>query len=97
MIDLDELLGITGAIILVDVFSLELFWSNNLPEWWSQSTKIAPPWWGDIPHWETSWRGQWPCPTMPSIIDEVAEVFAVTIVLSQVAVLDNPPLHVIVG
>jgi hypothetical protein len=32
MIDLDELLGITGAIILVDVSSLELFWPNNLPE-----------------------------------------------------------------
>jgi hypothetical protein len=34
---------------------------------------------------------------MPSIVDEVAEVFTVTIVLSQVAVLDNPPLHVVVG
>jgi hypothetical protein len=32
MVDLDELLGIVEAIILVDVSGLELFWSDNLPE-----------------------------------------------------------------
>jgi hypothetical protein len=30
MIDLDELLGIAKAIILVDVSDLELFWLDNL-------------------------------------------------------------------
>jgi hypothetical protein len=32
MADMDELLGIAGAIILVDVSSLELFWLANLLE-----------------------------------------------------------------
>jgi hypothetical protein len=32
MVDLDELLMITGAIILIDVSDLELFWPDNLPE-----------------------------------------------------------------
>jgi hypothetical protein len=32
MVDLDELLGIAGAIILVDVSGLELFWLANLLE-----------------------------------------------------------------
>jgi hypothetical protein len=43
MIDLDELLKIAGPIILVDVSGFELLWPDNLPERWSQSTKIAPP------------------------------------------------------
>jgi hypothetical protein len=32
MVDLDELLEIAGAIILVDVPDLEFIWPNNLPE-----------------------------------------------------------------
>jgi ABC-type phosphate transport system auxiliary subunit len=32
MIDLDELLKIVGAIILVDVSGIELFWPDNLPK-----------------------------------------------------------------
>jgi hypothetical protein len=32
MVDLDELLGIAGTIILVDVSGLELLWPDNLPE-----------------------------------------------------------------
>jgi hypothetical protein len=43
VIDLDELLRIIGPVILVDVSSLEFLWLDNLPEWWSQSTKAAPP------------------------------------------------------
>jgi hypothetical protein len=34
---------------------------------------------------------------MPPIIDDVAEVFAVTVALSQVAVLSNLPMSVVVG
>jgi hypothetical protein len=43
MIDLDELFGIAGPIILVDVSSLKFLRPDDLPEWWSQSTKTAPP------------------------------------------------------
>jgi hypothetical protein len=43
MIDLDELLKITGAIILIDVSDLKLFCPDKLPERGSQSTKIALP------------------------------------------------------
>jgi hypothetical protein len=32
MVDLDELLRIARAIILVDVSDLELLWLDNLPE-----------------------------------------------------------------
>jgi hypothetical protein len=32
MVDLDELLRIARAIILVDVSDLELLWPDNLPE-----------------------------------------------------------------
>jgi hypothetical protein len=32
MVELDQLLRIAGAIILVDVLGLELFWPDNLPE-----------------------------------------------------------------
>jgi hypothetical protein len=32
MVDLDELLRIAGAIILVDVLDLEFIWLDNLPE-----------------------------------------------------------------
>jgi hypothetical protein len=32
MVDLDEFLRIVGAIILVDVPGLDLFWPDNLPE-----------------------------------------------------------------
>jgi hypothetical protein len=43
MIELNELLRIVGPIILVEVFSLEFIWPDNLPERWSQSMKTAPP------------------------------------------------------
>jgi hypothetical protein len=43
MVDLDELLGIAEAIILVDMSGLEFFWPDNLPERWSQSAETAPP------------------------------------------------------
>jgi hypothetical protein len=33
MIDLDELFGVAGPIILVDVHNLEFFWLDDLPEW----------------------------------------------------------------
>jgi hypothetical protein len=42
MIELDELLGVAGPVILVDVPDLEFLWPDNLPERWSQSTEIAP-------------------------------------------------------
>jgi hypothetical protein len=42
MIDMDELFGITGPIILVNVPSLEFLWPDDLPEWWSQSIETAP-------------------------------------------------------
>jgi hypothetical protein len=32
MVDLDEVLEIAGAIILVDVSGVALFWPDNLPE-----------------------------------------------------------------
>jgi hypothetical protein len=32
MVDLDELLGIAGAIIHVDMPDLEFLWPDNLPE-----------------------------------------------------------------
>jgi hypothetical protein len=32
MVDLDELFGIVGPIILIDVPNLEFLWPNNLPE-----------------------------------------------------------------
>jgi hypothetical protein len=35
MVDLNELIGIAGAIILVDVLGLKFIWSDNLPERWS--------------------------------------------------------------
>jgi hypothetical protein len=35
MVDLDELLRIAGAIIIIDVSSLEFIWPNNLLERWS--------------------------------------------------------------
>jgi hypothetical protein len=43
MIQPDELLGIVGPFILVDVSGLELLWPDNLPERWSQSIETAPP------------------------------------------------------
>jgi hypothetical protein len=43
VIDLNELFGIARPIILVDVRSLEFLWPDDMPEWWSQSTKTAPP------------------------------------------------------
>jgi ABC-type phosphate transport system auxiliary subunit len=41
MVDLNELLRIAGAIILVDVSGLEFFWPDNLTDSWRQSTEIA--------------------------------------------------------
>jgi hypothetical protein len=32
MIDLDELLGIAGPVILVNVLGFEFLWLDNLPE-----------------------------------------------------------------
>jgi hypothetical protein len=43
MVNLDELLRIAGAIIFVDMPSLEFIWPDNLPERWSQILEIAPP------------------------------------------------------
>jgi hypothetical protein len=97
MVNLDELLRIAGAVILVDMPNLEFIWPDNLPKRWSWSTKTAPPRWGDITCWRTSWRGQRPYPEMPPIVDDVAEVLAVMTALSQVAVLSNPPPRVVVG
>jgi hypothetical protein len=33
----------------------------------------------------------------PPIIDEITEVFTVMVILSQVVILGNPPLRVVVG
>jgi hypothetical protein len=43
MVDLDELLRIARAIILVDVTGLKFIWPDKLPERWSQSTETALP------------------------------------------------------
>jgi hypothetical protein len=43
MVGLDELLGVAGAIILVDMPDLEFIWPDNLLEQWIQSTETAPP------------------------------------------------------
>jgi hypothetical protein len=43
MVDMDELFGIAGLVILVDVPGLKLLGPDDLPQWWSQSTKTAPP------------------------------------------------------
>jgi hypothetical protein len=59
--------------------------------------ETAPPRWGGIPRWGTSGRGRRPYPTMPPIIDELSEVFAVTAAISQVVVLGNLPPRVVVG
>jgi hypothetical protein len=97
MIDLDELFEIAGPIILVDVPNLEFLWLDNLPEWWSQSTKTVPPWWGDISRWRTSWRGQRSCPEMPPMVDDVVEVITVAAALSHLVILSYPPTRVVVG
>jgi hypothetical protein len=44
-----------------------------------------------------SGRGWRPYPATPPIVDAIAEVFAVTTALSQVAVLSNPPPRIVVG
>jgi hypothetical protein len=43
MIDLNELLGIAGLVILVNVLGLEFLWPDKLPERWSQSMETVPP------------------------------------------------------
>jgi hypothetical protein len=43
VVDLDKLLKIVVAIILIDVPGLEFIWPDNLPERWSQSMKITLP------------------------------------------------------
>jgi hypothetical protein len=43
MVDLDEFLRLAGAVIFVNVPSLELFWIDDMPKWCSQSTEIASP------------------------------------------------------
>jgi hypothetical protein len=48
MIDLDELFGIVGPIIFVDVPGFELLMPLDLPEWCCQSMKTAPPYWSDV-------------------------------------------------
>jgi hypothetical protein len=43
MIDLDELFGIAGSVVFVDVPSLEFFWPDDLTERCSQIMKTVPP------------------------------------------------------
>jgi hypothetical protein len=43
MIELDELIGIDGPIILVEVSNPEFLWPDNLLEGWSQSMETVPP------------------------------------------------------
>jgi hypothetical protein len=57
MVDLNELLRVAGAIILVDMPDLEFIWVNNLPERWSQSTETTLPD-GVTSLARVSWRGQ---------------------------------------
>jgi hypothetical protein len=97
VVDLDELFGVAESVILVDVPNLEFFWPDDLSEWWSQSTKTAPPRWGDISHWRTSWRGRRSHPKTPPIADDVAEVITIAAILSHPAVLSYPPMCIIVG
>jgi hypothetical protein len=42
VVDLDEFLYIAGAVIFVNVPSLELLWPDELPERCSQGKKTAP-------------------------------------------------------
>jgi hypothetical protein len=39
MIDLDEIFGIAGPTILIDVPTLEFLWPDDMPEYWIQSTE----------------------------------------------------------
>jgi hypothetical protein len=43
VVDLDDFPWIAGAIIFVNVPSLEPFWPHDLPERCSQSMEVAPP------------------------------------------------------
>jgi hypothetical protein len=43
MIELDELIGIDGPIILIEVSNPEFLWPDNLLEGWSQSMETVPP------------------------------------------------------
>jgi hypothetical protein len=43
MVGLDELLGVAGSIILVDMPDLEFIWPDNLLEQWIQSMETVPP------------------------------------------------------
>jgi hypothetical protein len=97
MIELDELFKIVGPIILINVPNLKLLGLDDMPKWWSQSTKIVPPWWGDISHWRLSWRGRQSHLETPPIIDDVAEVIAIIAALSQLVVLSYLPMRAVVG
>jgi hypothetical protein len=45
VIDLDELFGVVGVVILVNQSRFELVGLGDLPEHGCQSTERAPPWW----------------------------------------------------
>jgi hypothetical protein len=48
LINLNKLLRIVGAVILINVACLELDWPPDLPEWSRQSVEPTSPCWGDV-------------------------------------------------
>jgi hypothetical protein len=95
--NLNKFFMIVGSVILINVTRLELGWSSHFSEWSRQSVKSAPPCWGDVSCWRSSWWTWRSDPEAPPIFDDVAEVVPIVAIFPCIAVLGDASTCIILS
>jgi hypothetical protein len=97
LINLNKIFRIAGAIVLINVACFEFGRPPNFPKWPRQSTETTPPYWSDIPYWESLW---WTCcsiSNVPSVFNDVAEIIPIMVIFPHTAVLHDAPERIILS
>jgi hypothetical protein len=91
LIHLNKFFRVAGAIIPVDVASLEFVWPMDLSEWSRQSTESTISHQSNVLHQRPSWWVWCSKPEMPPIFNNVVKVIPFMTVSPRRAVLSDTP------
>jgi hypothetical protein len=97
LIHLNKFFRVTGAIIPIDVASLEFVWPSYLSEWSRQSTESIFSHRSNVLHQRLSWWGWCSKLEMPPTFSNVAMVILFTAVFPRGAILSDTPSYVMLG
>jgi hypothetical protein len=97
LINLNKFFRIAGAVVLINVACFEFGRTPDLPKWPRQSTETTPPYWSDIPCWESLWWTYCSIPNAPPIFNDVAEIIPIMTIFPRTAVLHDALVCIVLG